>query len=71
MEFIDGYKITDVKSIENANLSKNEISNTLNRCFAEQVFTHGFLHCDPHPGNIFVRPIKDTSGWLGGNYVKP
>lgn len=21
------------------------------------MFVGGFLHCDPHPGNVFVRPI--------------
>jgi aarF domain-containing kinase len=26
------------------------------RAFAEQIFVSGFIHCDPHPGNIFVRP---------------
>lgn len=30
--------------------------NDLIRAFAEQIFVSGFIHCDPHPGNVFVRP---------------
>lgn len=31
------------------------------RAFADQIFITGFIHCDPHPGNIFVRPHPDNS----------
>lgn len=24
--------------------------------FAEMTFIHGFIHADPHPGNLMVRP---------------
>ena len=26
------------------------------RAFSDQIFVTGFVHCDPHPGNVFVRP---------------
>jgi aarF domain-containing kinase len=55
-EFIHGVKITDVNGMKKLNISpKDAISKTLN-ALAEQVFEIGFLHADPHPGNIFVRP---------------
>jgi aarF domain-containing kinase len=25
--------------------------------FARQIFHTGFVHADPHPGNIFIRPL--------------
>lgn len=34
--------------------------NHLIRAFAEQIFVSGFIHCDPHPGNVFVRPHPDN-----------
>jgi aarF domain-containing kinase len=36
--------------------SKKNVMHDLVRAFAEQIFISGFIHCDPHPGNIFVRP---------------
>jgi aarF domain-containing kinase len=32
------------------------------KAFAEQIFLTGFVHCDPHPGNLFVRrnPLKPS-----------
>lgn len=33
-----------------------------NALFAAQTFIFGFLHCDPHPGNILVRPHPKYPG---------
>ena len=26
------------------------------------IFSNGFVHCDPHPGNLLIRPIKQSKG---------
>lgn len=28
--------------------------------FADQIFRSGFVHCDPHPGNIIIRDNPKT-----------
>jgi aarF domain-containing kinase len=33
----------------------HDLSVSLAEALAEQIYLHGFVHCDPHPGNIFVR----------------
>lgn len=33
-----------------------EIMQTMVELFGAQIFRWGFVHCDPHPGNIFIRP---------------
>lgn len=50
-EFIDGYKITDKKSIRALGISLQEIDRKLFEAFGEQIFKTGFVHADPHPGN--------------------
>ncbi|MFT5165752.1 MAG: ubiquinone biosynthesis protein [Saprospiraceae bacterium] len=59
MEYIDGFKITDLKAIEESTgLTGTDLALKGIGLYFEQVFEHGFFHADPHPGNIFV--MKDT-----------
>lgn len=55
-EWIDGFKITDKEKMQEFKFNKKHVMNDLIRAFAEQIFVTGFIHCDPHPGNVFVRP---------------
>jgi ubiquinone biosynthesis protein len=57
MEFVDGYKITDLKNLKKFNITGEQLALRGIRLYFEQVFEHGFFHADPHPGNIFV--LKD------------
>ncbi|KAG1504205.1 hypothetical protein G6F54_001168 [Rhizopus delemar] len=59
MEFITGARIDDLDYMKHHNIDPNEVSKELTRVFSEMIFVHGFVHCDPHPGNVFVRPAKD------------
>jgi len=55
MEYINGIKITDIQSLERENIDKNKVAEILYECFSRQIFVQGWVHSDPHPGNIFVR----------------
>eukprot|EP01129_Flabellula_baltica_P006790 TRINITY_DN2582_c0_g1_i3.p1 TRINITY_DN2582_c0_g1~~TRINITY_DN2582_c0_g1_i3.p1 ORF type:complete len:251 (+),score=45.79 TRINITY_DN2582_c0_g1_i3:149-901(+) len=57
MEYIDGTSITDLDTIcKEWNFSKTEIANMLFSALGKLIFEHGYVHGDPHAGNIFVRP---------------
>jgi len=57
MEWVDGVKVTDRATIEGSwGLSCARAVNTMVEAFSEQIFLHGHVHGDPHPGNVFVRP---------------
>lgn len=54
-EFIEGCKITDHEGLRRLKINIAKLDVALVRAFAEQIFRTGFVHADPHPGNIFVR----------------
>ncbi len=56
MEFLEGIKITDFAGIDAAGIDPQAISRLLAESYFKQIFSHGFFHADPHPGNLFVRP---------------
>jgi predicted unusual protein kinase regulating ubiquinone biosynthesis (AarF/ABC1/UbiB family) len=33
------------------------VARVLYRIYLQQIFEHSFVHADPHPGNLFVRPL--------------
>ncbi|CAO3609246.1 unnamed protein product [Mucor hiemalis] len=59
MEFINGSRVDDLEYMKKYNIDPKEVSTELTRVFSEMIFLHGFVHCDPHPGNVFIRPAKE------------
>uniref|UniRef100_A0A7N4P8R3 AarF domain-containing protein kinase 1 n=1 Tax=Sarcophilus harrisii TaxID=9305 RepID=A0A7N4P8R3_SARHA len=37
-----------------------KISRQLGKMYSEMIFVNGFVHCDPHPGNVLVRKCPGT-----------
>ena len=59
MEYVEGFKVTDKDGMERAGLDPRAVAELLNDVYAEQLFGHGVLHADPHPGNLLVGPGGD------------
>lgn len=55
MEYIHGCKVNDLECLSRMNISPASVSQQMCQLFAQQIFEHGFVHCDPHPGNVLVR----------------
>ncbi|XP_076637322.1 aarF domain containing kinase 1 isoform X2 [Colletes latitarsis] len=55
MEFVEGGQVNDLKYIQNNNLNPYEVSSKLGRLYSHMIFIVGFVHSDPHPGNVLVR----------------
>lgn len=54
--FVKAVKLTDKDALERLHLSPRAAMDAANAFVAAQTFKFGFVHCDPHPGNILVRP---------------
>ncbi|XP_076610452.1 putative aarF domain-containing protein kinase 5 isoform X1 [Chaetodon auriga] len=63
-EFCHGCKINNVEEIKRQGLSLKDTADKLIRTFAEQIFYTGFIHADPHPGNVLVRRGPDNKAEL-------
>jgi aarF domain-containing kinase len=67
-EWIDGVRLSDKKAVKSlmgegpsVNVSSLRggtkwIMDTMVQLFSAQIFSWGWVHCDPHPGNILIRP---------------
>ncbi|XP_054674558.1 uncharacterized aarF domain-containing protein kinase 5 [Grus americana] len=63
-DFCEGCKITNVEGIRRQGLGVQDAADKLIRVFAEQIFYTGFIHADPHPGNVLVRRGPDGKAQL-------
>ena len=54
LEYIEGVRMDNKKSLEQQKRNINEITKTSAEVFFLQVFRDGFFHGDMHPGNIFI-----------------
>ncbi|XP_016040659.2 uncharacterized aarF domain-containing protein kinase 5 isoform X2 [Erinaceus europaeus] len=63
-EFCEGCKVNDVEAIKSMGLAVQDIAEKLIQAFGEQIFYTGFIHSDPHPGNVLVRKGPDGKAQL-------
>lgn len=61
MEYIKGRRVDDLAFLEKHNINRNDVSAELARSFNEMMFFAPALHCDPHGGNVFIRPRPSGS----------
>ena len=56
MEWVDGARLSDRKSIEAMGLDNSKFVDTLVQCSLRQLLENGFFHADPHAGNLLAMP---------------
>lgn len=54
MDFIEGLRINDLNAMKQHHLSAETIAEELTNLIYQQIFTFGFFHADPHPGNMVL-----------------
>lgn len=59
LENVETLKIGDMEAMTNVDIDPKEVADALLEAYFKQVFIEGFFHADPHPGNLFVRPLPD------------
>lgn len=54
MELLEGTKLADTERLIADRVDLEEVARRGAELYMEMIFTHGFYHADPHPGNILV-----------------
>jgi predicted unusual protein kinase regulating ubiquinone biosynthesis (AarF/ABC1/UbiB family) len=54
MELVHGSKVTTVSGLRRTELDLATPAAELMRAYLDQVFVHGDIHADPHPGNVLL-----------------
>ena len=54
MSRMRGVMVSDVQGIRALGLRLSDCSQLVAEVFSSMMFVHGFVHADPHPGNVFV-----------------
>ncbi|MDN4642635.1 ABC1 kinase family protein [Arthrobacter sp. PsM3] len=61
LEDVTAIKITDAEALRAAGIDPAQVAPVFASVMFDQMFTNGFFHADPHPGNIFVTPAAVAS----------
>jgi len=60
MEYIPSIKISDTERLRDANIDTAAQCTRIVDAFIYMMTEHGYIHCDPHPGNIGVMANGDA-----------
>ena len=66
LENVGYFKITDIEGIKSSGISRSDVAELLYDIYMHQIFVSNFVHVDPHPGNLFVRPLPTSEEITGG-----
>jgi len=61
LEDVTAIKVTDSEALLAAGIDPAQVAPVFASVMFDQLFTNGFFHADPHPGNIFVTPVTGSS----------
>ena len=56
MDLVEGTKVTEITGLRRTEQRMDDLAGALLRGYLDQVFVHGEIHADPHPGNLLVTP---------------
>lgn len=60
MEYMSGVLMNNIKKIEEQGINKEKLRKLISKTFIKMIFIKGFIHADPHSGNILARRKAGT-----------
>jgi predicted unusual protein kinase regulating ubiquinone biosynthesis (AarF/ABC1/UbiB family) len=66
LENVDYIKISDRATMARVGIDPGAVATALYQLYLRQIFSTYFVHADPHPGNIFVKPLPTEDEMAAG-----
>lgn len=60
LQDVTAIKITDHAALAAAGIDPRDVARVFAAVMFDQLFTNGYFHADPHPGNVFVTPTPEA-----------
>ena len=54
MDYIRGVKILELSPVVKLEYDRRGLAEALSKAYLDQILVYGFLHADPHPGNVLL-----------------
>jgi predicted unusual protein kinase regulating ubiquinone biosynthesis (AarF/ABC1/UbiB family) len=54
MTFVDGRNVASIGPLGQLDIDGDDLAADLFRAYLDQILVHGFVHADPHPGNVLL-----------------
>jgi len=54
MTYVDGQSVSKLSGFQRLDLDVNGLTSSLCKAYLDQILVHGFVHADPHPGNVLL-----------------
>lgn len=64
MEYINGLHIDELEKLRKANVNLKLIGKTFSQMIIKMIHKEGFVHADPHAGNLMIRKLKNGQDQL-------
>ena len=55
MEYCPGGHVNDVEWLRSQGIDTHDVSRKIGELYSKMIFGDGYVHCDPHPGNVLVQ----------------
>ena len=59
MDRAEGIRVTKIPDVLRTEADLSPLASDLGRAYLDQIFMHGLIHADPHPGNVVLTPNQD------------
>jgi predicted unusual protein kinase regulating ubiquinone biosynthesis (AarF/ABC1/UbiB family) len=59
MDRAEGIRVTKIPDVLRTEVDLSPLASELGRAYLDQIFMHGLIHADPHPGNVVLTADQD------------